>query len=171
MEISITRAMGEKESVESFEVDPKTKNYHYIFKTDDHEEHHNKIISSRPHIATPSFLTSMMMTNQKRLDPVQRTSYSIISSDNVWEYGSAPYEKEVFIELQALEQKEIQVGKKKIHATHCKILQNNNSSSTDSGHDIYLSKHFNIPYLGTFSPELYIQVDHLKSFDADLPQF
>lgn len=168
--VEIERLMGQKESFEKFQIDPKTKNYHYILKGIDSTETYDKIISSRPHIATPSFLTSMLMTNQKRLDPVQRTTYTIVTSNNVWNFEEPFREKTIIAELQSLEPKDIIVNKKSLKATHCKLLHENQGTSTASGHDIYLSKHFNIPYLGVFSDDLRIEIDHLRSFQADLPQ-
>lgn len=171
IEISITRLMGNKESKENFSVDPKTKNYTYTFQTKDGTQSYDKVLTSRPHIATPAFTTSMLMTNQKRLDPVQRTNYTLITSDNVWEYQGPFFEKSIFVELQALEPKDVMVSSKTVKALHCKLLSSNLGTSSDQGHDIYLSKHFNIPYLGIFSDDLKITTDHLQSLEANLPQF
>lgn len=171
MEISITRQMGDKESIESFTVDEKTKNYHYKFVGTESTQTFDKIFASRPHVATPAFLTSMMMTNQKRLDPVQRTAYNVITSQNFWNYDSPFEEKVIYAELQSLEPKEIEINKKEVKATHCKLLQDNMGTHSEDGHDVFLSKHFNIPYLAIFSPELHIQVDHLKSYEANMSQF
>lgn len=171
LSVKISRRMGQKESTELFEINPKDKNVHYSFSSAHEEYTSNKIMSTRPHIATPAFLTSMMMTNQKRLDPVQRTSYSLINTENLWSYKGEPEERMVFAELQALEPQDIIVNKKPLKATHCKILHKNQGLSSEAGQDIFLSKHFNIPYLGIFTPDVEIRVDHMKSFDAELPSF
>ena len=63
------------------------------------------------------------------------------------------------------------INKKQMKATHCKLLSSNLGTSSEEGHDVFLSKHFNIPYLGVFSDDLKINIDHLKSFEADLPHF
>ena len=172
IEVSIERLMGDKESLETITIDQKTKNYAYTFKDTTGKTHrYDKVISSRPHIGTPAFLTSMLMTNQKRMDPVQRTSYNIISSPNVWQYQGPFQENTLYAELQALEPKEITINKKELKATHCKLLKSNIGISSDQGEDLYLSKYFNVPYLGVFKNNLKISIDNLRSFQANLPQF
>lgn len=171
IEVTITRLMGDKESKEKITIDTKTKNYHYLFQSKDATQTYDKIINSRPHIASPAFTTSMLMTNQKRLDPVQRTNYTLITSENVWDYKGPFQEKSFYAELQALEPKEIVLNNKTIKALHCKLLSSNLGTSSDEGHDIYLSKHYNIPYLAIFSSDLKITTDHMQSLEANLPQF
>ncbi len=165
--VKITRQLGAKESIENFNFDQKTKIITYSFESEGKTNYFEKVVNSKPHVGAPCFLTSMIMVNQKKIDPVQRTPYIIITSDNIWSYESEFQEKEIYIELQELEPKNLTIDGNKLKATHCKLLQvDDNGTIIDVNHEIYLSKHFYIPYLATFGENLKIEVEYLKHYET-----
>lgn len=170
--INIVRQLGAKESVEDFSYDLKSKNVTYTFDSGKSTKYFEKVITSLPHVAAPCFLTSMIMVNQKKIDPVQRTSFTILTSSNIWEYESEFKEGEVYIELQELEPQNLVIDGNELKATHCKILQvDENGTINDLDHNIYLSKHFYIPYLANFGKDLKIEVETLKHYETRAEKF
>jgi hypothetical protein len=170
--VSVVRQLGPKESKENFQYDHKSKAITYIFETEGKKKIFEKIITALPHVAAPCFLTTMIMVNQKKIDPVQRTSYTVLTSKNIWNYESEFTEGEVYIELQDLEPQTIIIDDNKLKATHCKILQiDGNGTIKDLDHTVYLSRHFYIPYLAKFGDDIKIEVDFLKHYETRAEKF
>jgi hypothetical protein len=167
LNIRIERLLGDKTSVEEFDVDQKTSEVSYVFTCGDITQRFSKIVNGKFHFATPSFSILMLMTHMKKIDPVHRTPYTIVTSKNIWTYEGPFSEEEVYVELQSLDQTQINIGGKDLKATHCKLLQvDENGTIAIEGHDIYLSKYFSIPYKGIFGEDLIIQIDKLKNYEA-----
>lgn len=163
---SITRSMGENTSEEIFLFDDKTKNVSYEFNANGKTKRHEKVITSKPHVAAPCFSLSMLMVNAKKIDPVQRTPYTLLSTQNIWDYHGPFVEQEIYLELQELEPIKINIDGKQLKATHCKILQvNDKGTIIDGGDDVYLSKHYYIPYYGKFKNDLTIKIETLKHYE------
>ncbi len=165
--VKITRQLGAQTSQEDFSIDLKTKVTHYKFTCDEKENRFEKILMSTPHIAAPCFLTSMIMVNQKKIDPVQRTPYTLISSNNIWKYKGPFFEHETYLELEELEPQKIIIDGNELKATHCKLLQvDSNGSINSAGRDIWLSKYYYIPYLAKFDKNLEIRIETLKNLES-----
>lgn len=167
LEVEITRLLGGNKSTELFLVDNKKSEVVYKFINDQSEDIFSKIVSGRFHFATPCFSLSMLMTHMRKIDPVHRTPYTIITSKNIWNYNAPFTEEEIYVELQSLDPAKINISGKELKATHCKLLQvDENGTIATEGHDIYLSKYFSIPYYGRFSDSLKIEIDRLKNFES-----
>lgn len=167
LNVRIERQLGDKNSIETFDIDQKTSNVSYKFESADKVESFNKIVSGRFHFATPCFSLSMLMTQMRKLDPVHRTPYTIITSKNIWDYEEPFQEEEVYVELQSLDPAKINISGKELTATHCKLLQvDENGTIATEGHDIYLSKYYSVPYQGDFGNGITIQIDKLKNFSS-----
>lgn len=169
LNVSITRTLGDKESKESYLIDQKNKNVRYTFKDEDNSHKYEKIITGKPHFATPCFSGCMMMTLSRKIDAVHKTPYTIITSDNIWDYKAPFYEKEVFVELMSLDPRIIEIGGNELKTTHCKLIESKDYNASNSGFDIYLSKYYSIPYKIVFSENFYIEVERLKHFENKTP--
>jgi hypothetical protein len=170
--VSVIRQLGAKESKEEFQYNLKSKTITYIFESSGRPKYYEKTITALPHVAAPCFLTTMIMVNQKKLDPVQRTQYTLLTSQNIWNYESEFTEGEVFVELQELEPQNIVIDGNKLKASHCKILQvDSNGTVNDLNHNIYLSKHFYVPYLAKFGEDIKIEVEYLKHYETRAEHF
>ena len=164
--VSITRMLGPKKSIELFNIDQKTSTVTYEFDDGNSTQYFEKIVSGRFHFATPSFSLSMLMTHMRKIDPVHRTPYTIITSKNIWEYSAPFQEEEIYVELQSLDLATINIGGNDLKASHCKLLQvDENGTIATEGYDIYLSKYYSIPYVGYFADNIKIEIDKLKNFD------
>jgi hypothetical protein len=168
LEYNVRRTLGDKESTETFSIDQRDKRVFYEFEGIDGVQRFDKIVNGKPHFATPCFSMSTVMINSKKLDPVHRTPYSIITSDNVWEYSGPFVEREIYMELQDLEQIPLMIGERELKATHCKMLQVDAKGSVmPESQDIFLSKYNFLPYKAIFTNEVEIVVDYLKNHESN----
>jgi hypothetical protein len=167
LNVRIERRLGDKKSIEEYDIDQKTSNVSYIFSCDYDTKRYKKIVNGKFHFATPCFSLLMLMTHMKKIDSIHRTPYTIVTSNNIWDYEGPFSEEEVYVELQSLDPTMINVGGKDLKATHCKLLQvDENGTIATEGHDIFLSKYFSIPYKGVFGEDLIIQIDKLKNYET-----
>ena len=168
----ITRSLGDKESVETFLINQKDKNYTYIFDGVNGKQQFEKIVNGKPHIASPCFVLSTVMINAKKLDPVHRTTYSVITSSNIWDYEKPFVEKDIVLELQDLEQVPLKVGDRELKATHCKVVYFDDKGQISDHHDdIFMSKYNYIPYKAKFSDGLEIEVESLRNYEQHRTKF
>lgn len=168
----VRRNLGDKESLEEFYINQKDKNYIYTFEGFGGKHQFERIVNGKPHIASPCFVLSTVMINSKKLDPVHRTTYSVITSNNVWECKGPFVEKEVIFELQELDQIPLKVSDKELKATHCKIVYTDEKGQLkDHYDDIFMSKYNYIPYKAVFSNGLEIEVESLRNFEQHKTKF
>lgn len=166
LEVSIKRSLGGKESFENYSINQKDKNVSYSFRGLNGEHQFAKVVGGRPQFATPCFAMSTLMINTKKIDPVHRTPYTIITSNNIWEYEGPFSEREVYLELQDLEPVPLVINERELNATHCKMLQVDDKGTVlDEAQDIFLSKYNYLPYKAVFTNGVVIEVDTLKSFE------
>lgn len=165
--VEVKRFMGDRESTELFTIDKKTKAVNYLFSNNDESHQYTKIIPHVTHIATPCFATFMNMSLSKKIDPVHRTDYTLITSSNIWNYNGPFIEKPVYLELQELEHIPIKIGDNELKASHCKILQvDENGTISNNGYDIYLSKYLAIPYRAIFDDGMVVEIETLKNYES-----
>lgn len=168
----IVRSLGHKESTEIFHVNQKDKIYNYTFIGDGGTHYYDKVVNGKPYIASPCFSLSTVMINAKKLDPVHRTVYSVITSNNIWEYEAPFTEKDIYMELQDLDQVPLDIGGKELSATHCRIVYlDDKGHILDHQDDIYLSKYNFLPYKAVFANGLKIEVEALKNYDQNRVKF
>lgn len=168
----VRRNLGDKESLEVIHINQKEKIYTYTFTGEDGKHQFERVVNGKPHIASPCFVLSTVMINSKKLDPVHRTTYSVITSNNIWQYQGPFVEKEVTFELQDLEQIPLRIGEKELKATHCKIVYTDEKGKLKDYHDdIFMSKYNFIPYKAVFSNGLEIEVESLRNFEQHRTRF
>lgn len=165
--VSVRRLLGDKSSVEEIKVNQRQKIATYTFTKDNSKQSNEIYFGAYVHFAAPCFVTSMLMTQMKKIDPVHRTQYSVLTSQNIWDYQGEAEEQSVYVELQEMEPVTIELGGNELKATHCKLLQvDENGTIASSGHDLYLSKYFGIPYRGIFDDNVVIEIDTLKNYES-----
>lgn len=159
----VTRSLGKNKSTERYYIDQKDKIVTYTFDGRDGYNDFEKIVNGKFHIATPSFCTSALMTLMRKIDPVQRTPYLVLSSQNIWEYTGPFEESLVFVELKSHEPETIVVNNNELTATLCHFFEDDRDSKIPAEPSaFYLSKHFSIPYKAIFQGGIEIRVQKLK---------
>lgn len=165
VDVKVTRILGLKESVEHYRINRHERiiDYTFIGLTTQHSE--SRSFGAKVHFVTPCFATSMVMTLIKKLDPVHKTDYSLVSSTNIWEFVNSFQEQEIQVELQKQKNVEIEINGAKLNATHCKLHQiSDQGSKSEEGIDFYLSRHLSIPYLAILGDGIRIEIEKLKNF-------
>lgn len=165
--VKIHRSLGGNESFETFLINHTERKIDY--------EHKNKLQTNsieimpngRFQITTPSFATTLLCTLARKVDPVQRTPYSLIVSDNVWNYTKRLYEKSIYLEQMANSMVEIKIGKNELQANLYHMFQFDKSATAkEEGVPFYVSKHFGLPYKAEFADGHSIQIQFLKNTES-----
>lgn len=165
--VKVRRLLGDKSSLEEVNANHRQKMCTYTFSSNNTKQSNEIYFGAYVHFAAPCFVASMLMTQMKKIDPVHRTQYSILTSQNIWDYQGEAQESTVYVELQEMEPVTIELGGNDLKATHCKLLQvDENGTIATSGHDLYLSKYFGIPYRGIFEDGIVIEIENLKNFES-----
>lgn len=169
IQVRIIKTLGKNKTEEKYEVDPISKEVSYSFQSEKSEPCvYKKIILGKFQIATPSFLTSFLMVQSKKIDPMHRTQYDILTSDNAWSYEKPFWEKTIYIELMSIEPVPINIGKKQINAMWYCIFENDQTSrTTETGVPFYISKHLGIPYKANFTEDVTVEISKLKDLSKE----
>lgn len=168
LSVRVKRSLGPNKSTERFIVDHKDKKVNYSFESRKEKQETQKLINHKIHIACPSFATSLAITHHKKVDPVHRTPYAVISSPNIWEFQTDIQESYMYVELVNSEPKDIKVQDKELKAIHMKLFEKDKISNPHAfGDDFFLSKYFQIPYLAIFENGLRVEIEELKNYQVD----
>lgn len=169
LQVRIVKTLGKDKTEEKYEIDPLSKEVSYSFQLGDNEPSiYKKIILGKFQIATPAFLTSFLMIQSKKIDPMHRTQYEILTSDNAWSFEGPFREKTLYIELMNIEPVTIPVGKKEISAMWYNIFEHDQTSRVvEDGMPFYISKYLGIPYKANFTDEVSIEISKLKDLSRE----
>ena len=170
VDVKIERSLGDSSSTEHYTIDQQTKQVNYNFFNAKGSHDFEKNISGRFHISTPAFVTSTLMTQMKKMNATQTTSYNILTTDNIWEYNGHFIESQIALEMKSISAVDIIVNDKELQAIHCLVTDNPTSEgkiTESSAANFYLSKHFNLPYLATFPGNIEVKIDRLKILEND----
>ena len=165
-EVTISRFMGGRKSVETFDIISNDKIVSYKFESDSGVQYKEINYSGILQVATPAISTSFICTLKKRIDPVHRSYYTILQSSNVWDYESGPTIHDLIIEQVDLNTVNIKVADLNVAATHCAILLDSDSADTNptgkDNEEVFFSKHFSLPYKVVFKDYVTVEVAELK---------
>jgi hypothetical protein len=168
LNIRIKRMLGQNQSTERYSLDSKEKILSYSFDGRNGHYEFEKSMTGRFHISTPAFCTSTLMTLFKKIDPVQRTAYNVISSSNIWDYNTPFHEHTIWMELKSPTPVELTINNKELQANLVHVIEDENGQPKQ-GKDFsifYLSKNFNLPYKATFGEDVEVVVDKLKILEV-----
>lgn len=156
--IEIQRRLGELNSLETYNYDSETRDLSYRFNNHASTVH----FSNKIYFTTPSFASTCLMTNAKRVDPLQKTMYQIASSENIWEYKKPIQESTIFFEQQSLSKVQLDISGQTLEATHHKIYHSEAERSSATFQDFFVSKHLNIPYKAQLSQTTFVYIESLN---------
>ena len=165
--VDIKRSMGEKVANETFLFDEAKHEIQYTFTNGEDTKQHSDRSSSLVQIASPSFATSMLVTMAKKLDPLHRVRFNLISSENIWKY-EVPFEQnKFFLEIVGSQNQSMKLSGQEVSAIHCYLFQNESDEFNHKKQEIFLSKYYSVPYKGIFSVNIVIEIAELKT-ESDL---
>ena len=144
--LRVERSIGHHYAQEVFRLDPNSKELKYTFQSAQTTQEYKKSVSAKHYLNSPAFSTSCLFTLSKSFNATGRTPVTIISSSNYWEYLGPPDEKIIFAEYQSKEVS-FQINQNTLLASHLSLYEHDASDTNpDSPADIYVSKHYGIPY-------------------------
>jgi hypothetical protein len=169
LEVEIIKTLGPNAVTERYKYNTTDKLLNYHFEKNGERDHFEKIISTRFAIATPAFSTNMIMLETKKLDPVHKTEYLVITTDNIWDYQGPFKEKRIFVEQKDREV-EFKIDKKPLSATLCHVFDEKEvNNSEPKSVDYYISKHLSLPYKMSVE-NITIQINYLRDLTGHYRQ-
>ncbi|MEX0798870.1 MAG: hypothetical protein WEB87_05610 [Bacteriovoracaceae bacterium] len=168
LNLRVKRSLGGSKSSERFSVDLKDKKISYAFNGKNGFHENEKVVTGKFHIASPAFCSSMLMTQARKIDPVHRTAYDIVSSSNIWTYEEPFHESMLHVELMKLEPVTIELQGNEVQASHCNIYEEDKLKNPNAaGYPLYVSKHYQIPYMAQFQGGIRVEVESLKNYESE----
>ena len=145
--ITIEKSLGEKLAKEIFEIDHQNHLLRYTFKSNHASHTVERPFSSKHHIAVPCFLTSALFTLTKKIDTTSRTPVIFITPKNEWEFGGAPEDKVMWVDLKAHDTEDLIIGGAPLTASKYELHEEDAlTGSGKPGAQLWVSKHLGLPY-------------------------
>jgi hypothetical protein len=144
--LRIEKSLGTKYVEEVFRIEHQTQECFYSLKNSIGTQEFKRPFGSKHHLASPSFATAALFTLSKKFNATGRTPVTLISSANDWVYREPPIEKMVFAEFKTRDIKDFNLNGTTLTASHLQVHEQD-MSHNGSGVDIWVSKHFAVPYM------------------------
>jgi hypothetical protein len=145
--VSIQKSVGNKSAKETYKCDHHTQELRYSFETPDSTQELKKSHNSKHYLTSPAFSTAAMWTLSKKMDATGRTALTVMSSSNEWNYQGPPSEKIIYSKFKSRELIDYKLNNTSLNAAHlCLFEEDSSHTSSENVVDLYISKHFAIPY-------------------------
>lgn len=164
--VYIEKIMGKEIAKEVYDFSPKRSVITYTFKNTKGDEHVDEIMSPpKFHITTPTALTSMLFIRTKKFDATGKNTYSLVVSDNTWEYTAAPRFTNPIVERVGLSNEKVTIDGQNVLASPFRLFDEVTEfkSVKEPPHvKIYLSPHNGIAYTIRSEEGTKIQIRYLN---------
>lgn len=145
--VQVEKSIGNKYCLETFVVEHQAQKLSYVFQTPQGQQEFARPFNAKHHLTTPAFATSTLFTLSKKFDPAGRTGITLVTSNNEWTYEAPPQDKMIFGEFKNREMLDFQLNGTKLSASHLLLHEQDSSEySADPPVEIFISKHYGIPY-------------------------
>lgn len=146
-QVRIEKTLGKRYAQELYQFDLHAQSLKYTFQTSEKSQEFTRPLSAKHYLTSPAFSTSAIFTLTKKFDATGRTAVAFLGSDNDWSYAKPPEEKIVYAEFKTREMPDYKVNNASLSASHlCLYEFDTSSAAVEAPVDIYVSKHFGIPY-------------------------
>lgn len=143
----VEKSIGNRFAAETYRIDVTNQELFYVFQNQDGTEEYNRQISSKHYLTTPAISTAAAFSLSKKFDATGRTAVTLLNSANDWSYQGPPTEKIIFAEFRTREMPDYKLNNVSLSASHLCLYEFDSShAGQDRPVDIYVSKHFAIPY-------------------------
>ena len=160
--VRIEKSIGNKFALEIYEIDTANLELFYTFQNSQMSQEYTRNIGAKHYVATPAVCTSALFTLTKKFDATGKTPIVLISSGNDWTYEGPPTEKTIYAEYATREIADFKLNNSPLSASHLCLYETDTShASTAEPVNLYLSKHFSIPYQ-LFHRDLKVVIKNLK---------
>jgi hypothetical protein len=146
--VKTERSIGNRYAMEEMSTDSATQTLTYRFQdSSGSEQNLTKPHNTKHYLTSPSVATAAIFSLSKRFDATGCTPVTLITTTNYWDFESPPTEKLIFAEFQGREAEELKINNQLLAATHLRLFDHDHSTGgAERPVDLYLSKHFAIPY-------------------------
>lgn len=145
--LRVEKSLGNRYAQEVFKFDTSDQVLKYTFQTSKDTQEFTRSLSAKHYITSPAFSTAGIFTLSKKLDATGRTPISLISSENEWTYEKPPEEKLIYAEFKSREVVDFKLNNTPLAASQICLYEFDTSAMTkETPVDIFLSKHYGIPY-------------------------
>lgn len=169
--VIIEKSLGAKSAKEVYEVNYTTQTLSYSFKSDSSFEEVERPFSSKHHIIAPCFLTAGLFTLTKKIDTTARTPVTFITTPNDWDYQGPPKDKILWVEMHAHDTEELQIAGAPLTARKFSLHEEDAmNGELRPGAQLWISKHFGLPYQIEESDGTKIVVRKLKKLKQETPK-
>lgn len=145
--VRVEKSLGNRYAQEVFKFDIQAQDLNYTFQTSKGSQDFHRSLSAKHYLTSPAFATAAIFTLTKKFDATGRTAIPVLSSTNDWDYKSPPEEKIVFAEFKTRELQDFKINNAPLSASHlCLYEFDTSSANVEAPVEIFISKHFGIPY-------------------------
>jgi hypothetical protein len=145
--VRIEKSLGNRYCQEVFKYDQHDQELQYTFQNSQKTQEFKRPLNSKHYLTTPAFATSVIWTLSKKFDATGRTPVTLVSTHNMWDYEHPPEEKLVFAEFKTRDLQDFKINNAPLSASHLCVYENDSSSvNVESPVEIFISKHYAIPY-------------------------
>lgn len=145
--VRIEKTIGNKYAQEVYKIDHLNLELSYTFQNSSSTQEYRRNVSAKHYVATPAVCTAALFTLTKKFDATGKTPITLISSDNDWSYQAPPVEKIIYAEFETREMSDYKLNNNSLSAGHLCLYQFDSSQSAhEEPVNLYLSKHYSIPY-------------------------
>jgi hypothetical protein len=145
--VRVEKSIGNKYALETYKLDTNSFELKYSFQTTQKTQEFKRTVGAKHFLTSPAFCTSAIFTQTKKIDSVGRTPVSLMTSKNDWTYEGPPEEKTLYAEFKTRDFSEMKLNGNNLSAQHLCLYQfDSNHTPPEAPVDIYLSKHFGVPY-------------------------
>lgn len=145
--VRVEKSVGNQYAEEVFKFDLQAQELNYSFKSSGSTHEFKRPLSAKHYLTSPAFSTSAIFSTTKKFDATGRTAIALLNSANEWSYEHPPEEKIVFAEFKTREVPDFKINNAPLSASHLCLYEFDASSATsESPVEIFVSKHFGIPY-------------------------
>jgi hypothetical protein len=164
--VFVEKIMGKEHSKEIYDYSMKRSILTYKFSSTHSEEVSEELVTPpKFHIATPTALTSMLFIRTKKFDASGKNIYTVLLSDNNWEFVAPPRFTNPIVERIGLANEKITIDGQNVLATPYKMYDEATDFKVvkDPAHiRIFISPHGGIPYTVRTDEGTKIQIKYLN---------
>jgi hypothetical protein len=145
--VRIEKSIGSKFAQELFVLNTQNNELSYNFQSAQQSHEFKKTVSPKHYLTSPAVSTSAFFTMTRKFDATGRTPVILISSENEWNYSAAPLEKMIYAEFKTRELSDFKLNGTNLAASLLCLYEHDSMNATSERPvELYLSKHYNIPY-------------------------
>lgn len=167
--VTIEKSLGERHSLERFEVDQNDQVLTYTFKGDSEEKQVQRPFGAKHFIMAPCFVTSSLFTLSKKIENSTRTPVTFITCPNQWDFGGVPEDKTLYVQLVTHNVDDLVVGGSPLSSMKYQIFEHDSLvGAGQPSAQLWVSKHLGVPYQLEDKDGTRMTIKRFKKLKVDL---